>query len=257
MTESINWSVGFCGFPASLLPWVKMKLFDALFAIARSEITRSVDLDMSSKAEWVRLLGLTKPTLNKILIGKAVSDSVKIAVMNGFFRDQFRLFANLLFRLTEGDSVELERLHEHVGKSIYLRRTSTGNIAKGRIIVEHSDGLFSFKNIPDLDADGNHNTTPLHEGIVLQQGGRTLFVGVGSRYVRTMMTYNTDRLANAVSRGLVLTTDSTHGHPMASIIFMAHESFRKINEFEGEYSQNFDKRIKSLDRDDFIGVLKV
>lgn len=233
-----------------------MKLIDGLFDDACSAI-RSKKLTIE---RWMRRTGLAKGTITSILDNKKTdrSSATQISTINAVFENEERLLFHLMSKRIGMEEHELSGVRPYVGLSRYVGRHSEGSLVTGSIRIREIDGLFLFEHLPDAKAAavdgsfGHEKSEPLHAGLVMRLGPRMHFLGLGSRYIRTLITYNSETPASYVSTGLVLTSDARNKRPLTGALFMAHESYRDFSNFEARYKSEFDERLSS----EYVGILR-
>lgn len=233
-----------------------MKLIDRLFDDACSAI-RNKKLTIDS---WIRRTGLSKGTINSILDNKKVdrSSPTQISAINAIFDNEDMLLYHLLSKKIEMEEHELMGIRPYLGLSRYVGRNSDGSLVSGTVNIHDREGFFIFEHHPDMgtrDVDGdmrNGQPGPLHAGFVMRLGLRMYFIGLGSRYIRSLITYNTETPKTNVSSGLVLTSDIKNKRPMSGALFMAHESYRDFENFEKIYKSNFEAKLDH----EHVGIIR-
>lgn len=148
-------------------------------------------------------------------------------------------------------------LRQYCGELTYVRRALTGELTCGRVVIRDKLNHVAFDHIPQYDDDLNENTDNrvIHTGFVFLLGKRLIFWGLGDRYSRMMMAMDHDSPRDSVLDGIVLTPDSDRKQPMASVFFMAHESYKSYRSFENEYRTTYNDKLQKRGTGDILGLL--
>ena len=211
-----------------------------------------------SQASWIDRAGLSKNTVKSILKGQSAKTtaSTKLAAIDAVFGDEDALLLHLISKRAAIEAHEFDALKSYVGASRYVGRDSNGQMITGDIVIKQSKGLYHFKSYLDGAPARSRKVKapakakePQHEGLVFRLGPRLVYMGVGRRYFRTMISFNVDAPEAQVSSAIVLTTDKVDHRPMAGLLFIAHEKYSEIESFEQDYLENFEDHAARLHDD--------
>lgn len=236
-----------------------MTIIDSIYELARDVIQETIEDKRASKGKWQRESGLAKGTIEGILSGRDSNEHTKVSAINAAFVADDDLLLALIRKITKTNGREQAALSDYLGRSRYVRRDSSGEIVSGEIEITEAMGQYRFRSIPDALPGRKANTErkAVHTGPVVRFGDRLIFLGIGPRYIRVIISHNQDSPQSSVSRAIVLTTDQAHSDPMAGVVFHAHQTFKDFSSFEDDFRGNFDGYINDAYRHAFPGLIKV
>jgi len=209
---------------------------------------------------WVARTGLAKNTIQKIRSGDLTHQAnSKLRLIDAVLIDRTGLQYSLLADEMGMREDEHLSLRQYCGEFTYVRRALNGGLTSGKVMIRDKLKHVWFEHIPEFDEDFNENTEQrtIHTGFVFLLGKRLVFWGLGNRYSRMMIAMDYDNPRDSVLDGIVLTPDTDRKQPMASMFFMAHESYRSYRSFESEYRKTYNEKLEKRGAGEILGLLSL